>query len=57
MALVFFSALKYHDYSNSLILLYAIFFSRDLYFVWLFQKVVKILPQVEWMLRFVVLSP
>lgn len=25
--------------------------------MWLFQKLVKNLPQVEWMLRFVVLSP
>lgn len=47
------SALKYHYYSNSIILLY-FFFPRDLYFLWLFQKVVKNLPQVEQMPRFVV---
>jgi len=54
---VFLFALKYRDYSNSIILLYANFVSfRDLCFLWLFQKVVKNLPQVEQMLRFVVLS-
>lgn len=53
---VFLSALKYYYYSNSIILLYDFFFFRDLYFLWPFQKVVKNLPRVEQMLRFVVLS-